>query len=144
MANLPTRDDLIGQHAALRALLADATREARRLRAEEDGAERSFALAIVALRKGLAAHNDAEEALLTPLLATQDRAGVLRAQRMLEEHGAEHALFVRLLDRTLLVVAAKMDALAEDLEAHMQAEERTFLSPVVFATKRDTSADSAK
>lgn len=132
MPSVATRDELLAQHTALRRLSAAAVREARRLRAGNEGADREFALAISGLRRALATHNEAEEGLLSPLLATQDRAGALRAQRMLEEHAAEHALSVSLLDHTLVAVAAKIEELAETLDAHMQAEERTFLSPVVF------------
>lgn len=117
-------------------MLSVAVRGAARVRAEEPEAEHAFALALGTLRAALVTHNADEQALLEPLLAGQDRAGVLRHLRLLEEHAAEHDLFEHLLDRTLTSVAAHMDELAADLDAHMLAEERTFLSPIVF---RDAS-----
>jgi hypothetical protein len=51
---------------------------------------------------------------------------------MLEEHVAEHAAFWDLLAGPASEVAARMDELLEELDAHMAAEERTFLSPLVL------------
>ncbi|MEO8702775.1 MAG: hypothetical protein ABI867_22210 [Kofleriaceae bacterium] len=47
---------------------------------------------------------------------------------MLEEHLAEHAAFWELLCGSRAEVAGRIEELAEELEAHMVAEERTFLS----------------
>jgi hypothetical protein len=51
---------------------------------------------------------------------------------MLEEHVAEHAAFWELLSGTQAEVAERIGELAEELDAHMAAEERTFLSPVTL------------
>jgi hypothetical protein len=66
---------------------------------------------------------------------------------MFEEHVAEHAAFWVLLSGTRAEVAARIEELADQLDAHMAAEERTFLAP---ATLRDdvlsarTAAEPAK
>lgn len=54
------------------------------------------------------------------------------AERMLEEHAAEHAAFWQRIEAPRQVVAANMDELSEELDAHMAAEERTFLSPLIL------------
>ena len=51
---------------------------------------------------------------------------------MLEEHVAEHAAFWEMLTGSTVEVAARMDELIDELDAHMAAEERTFLSPLVL------------
>jgi hypothetical protein len=51
---------------------------------------------------------------------------------MLDEHLAEHAAFWELLAGTPAEVAARMDDLADQLDSHMAAEERTFLAPVTL------------
>ena len=51
---------------------------------------------------------------------------------MLEEHVAEHSAFWDYLKGTRGEVADKISDLAEELDAHMAAEERTFLSPVTL------------
>ena len=58
--------------------------------------------------------------------------GSLMVDRMLEEHVAEHAAFWELLSGTQAEVAERIGELAEELDAHMAAEERTFLSPVTL------------
>ena len=55
---------------------------------------------------------------------------------MLEEHVAEHAAFRELLVGTAEDVAARMDDLVDELDAHMAAEERTFLNAAVLVTTR--------
>jgi hypothetical protein len=51
---------------------------------------------------------------------------------MFEEHAAEHASFREAMTGSALAIAARMAELAEDVDAHMAAEERTFLSPGVL------------
>ena len=51
---------------------------------------------------------------------------------MLEEHAGEHVAFQAALTGTDHEVAAGMADLCEEVDAHMAAEERTFLSPGVL------------
>jgi hypothetical protein len=51
---------------------------------------------------------------------------------MLEEHFAEHTAFWETLAGSAADVASRMDDLVDRLDAHMAAEERTFLSPLVL------------
>ncbi len=88
---------------------------------------------LVRLREAFADHNRSEELLLEPFLAASDAWGPLRVERMLEEHRAEHAVFAERICGAIAVVAAGFADLGEELEAHMAAEERTFLSPRVLA-----------
>jgi hypothetical protein len=62
--------------------------------------------------------------------ARSDRQAAL--PRMREEHVAEHAAFWELLSGTPDDIAARIDDLVEEIDAHMLAEERTFLSPVTL------------
>lgn len=48
---------------------------------------------------------------------------------MFEEHAGEHAAFWTLLSGTRAEVAARIEELADLLDAHMAAEERTVLAP---------------
>jgi iron-sulfur cluster repair protein YtfE (RIC family) len=93
-------------------------------------------LALAQLRSDFDEHNRTETSLLLPLLlrASQgrDTRGTQLAERMLEEHVAEHAAFWRRIEAPPDDVAANMDELSEELDAHMAAEERTFLSPLIL------------
>jgi hypothetical protein len=51
---------------------------------------------------------------------------------MLEEHAAEHAAFWQRIEAPRHDIAANMDELLEELDAHMAAEERTVLSPLIL------------
>jgi iron-sulfur cluster repair protein YtfE (RIC family) len=93
-------------------------------------------LALARLRADFDEHNRTETGLLLPLLlhASQGRGtrGTLLAERMLEEHAAEHAAFWQRIEAPHHEVAANIEELADELEAHMAAEERTFLSPLIL------------
>jgi hypothetical protein len=54
----------------------------------------------------------------------------LLIDRMVEEHVAEHAVFIDLM--TGGDAPDRIDEIVELLDAHMAAEERTFLSPVTL------------
>jgi acetoin utilization protein AcuB len=51
---------------------------------------------------------------------------------MLEEHAAEHAAFWRRIEASRHDIAANIEELSDELDAHMAAEERTFLSPLIL------------
>jgi iron-sulfur cluster repair protein YtfE (RIC family) len=122
---------LLEQHARLRDLAGAAlSAAARRLAA--DGPTSAFHQSIVDLRRALAEHNVCEEAFLSPMLHADTTMGAARVKRMMEEHVAEHAAFRAAIQGDDLEVARGLPDLVEELEAHMQAEERTFLSPAVL------------
>ena len=109
-------------------------------RAAEDAAHRlltgtddlaPFRLALTELRDAFAQHNISEEELLWHMLSDADAWGAARVRLMIEEHVGEHcAMRAALVDE--LDVASRMRDLAEELLAHMDAEERTFLDPSVL------------
>lgn len=97
---------------------------------EVGGAELDRALEI--LRDEFAVHNATESRVIGELLHGPAEWGSLLIDRMLEEHVAEHAAFWDLLSGTRSEVAARIADLADELEAHMAAEERTFLAPITL------------
>jgi len=126
------RKQLIAQHDEIRAHLNACSIWARRLRdGEPVHAELDAALA--ALRQDFMAHNATETELVRPLLRDSPHWGTLLIDRMLEEHVAEHAAFWDVLSGATAEIAGRIDELIEELDAHMAAEERTFLSPLVLA-----------
>jgi iron-sulfur cluster repair protein YtfE (RIC family) len=126
-----TRTTLLAQHEQLRCLLDTCTRLAQEQRAGEPvTAELDKALA--ELRDEFADHNQMETAVIADLLHGPAAWGSLLIDRMLEEHVAEHAAFWELLSGTQAEVAERIGELAEELDAHMAAEERTFLSPMTL------------
>jgi iron-sulfur cluster repair protein YtfE (RIC family) len=125
------RTTLLAQHEQLRLLLEICTRLARQQRdGEPVTAELDQALA--ELRDEFADHNRMETALVAELLQGPAAWGTQMVDRMLEEHVAEHAAFWELLSGTRAEVAERIGELAEELDAHMFAEERTFLSPMTL------------
>jgi hypothetical protein len=73
-----------------------------------------------------------ETAVIAELLQGPAAWSTQMVDRMLEEHVAEHAAFWELLSGTRDEVAERIGELAEELDAHMSAEERTFLSPLTL------------
>jgi iron-sulfur cluster repair protein YtfE (RIC family) len=125
------RTTLLAQHDAIRQKLETCTSLARLHRA---GFEVSSELdaALERLRDDLAQHNQTETAIIGQLLQGPAAWGSLLIDRMLEEHVAEHAAFWDILSGTHVEIAERIDDLAEEIDAHMMAEERTFLSPVTL------------
>jgi hypothetical protein len=126
------RRKLIEQHDRIRAHLDACSVLARRLRSGEP-VHAVLDDALARLRADFAEHNVTETELVGPLLRGSARWGEVLVDRMLEEHVAEHAAFWELLGGSPHDVAYRIDYLVEDLDAHMAAEERTFLSPLVLA-----------
>jgi len=125
------RTALLDQHARIRRHLELCTSLAHRHRAGHDvGSELDEALG--RLRGDFSDHNQTETAIIGELLHGPAAWGSLLVDRMLEEHVAEHAAFWEILSGTRAEIAARFDELAEELDAHMAAEERTFLSPVTL------------
>jgi hypothetical protein len=123
-----TRELLLAQHDRLRAQIATCTRLAK-LFASGLVPASELDLALDVLRADFAVHNETETAAISRLLHGPAAWGALLIDRMLDEHVAEHAAFWELLSGSLSEVASRIDELAEQLDAHMAAEERTFLSP---------------
>jgi hypothetical protein len=125
------RSLLLAQHERLRALLLDTEALARRFVA---AAEVATALdrSLAELRAAFDEHNKFEASLLEPMLLETDAWGPARLARMVEEHTEEHKVFATFLARRVHEVAPEMPDFAEELLAHMEAEERTFLSPKVL------------
>jgi hypothetical protein len=83
------------------------------------------------LRDAFSEHNELEQSLLEPMLRASGAWGPARIARMLEEHAAEHVAFGAFLQRPLAEIARGMVDFVEEIDAHMAAEERTFLSSAV-------------
>jgi iron-sulfur cluster repair protein YtfE (RIC family) len=123
---------MLEQHAGLRRRVDRcAELSVRLLRGE--AVEVELAAELAHLREQFGAHVDAEERLLEPALSASDAWGPLRVGRMIEEHEAEHHAFTERLVGDTRAVAARFAEFAEELDAHIAAEERTFLSPKVLA-----------
>jgi iron-sulfur cluster repair protein YtfE (RIC family) len=118
---------LLAQHERIRLLLKTCIRLAKQH--PPDG---ELDIALQQLRDELGEHNRAETEIIGQLLRGPAAWGSLLVDRMFEEHVAEHAAFWELLSGTQAEVAGRIDDLAEELEAHMAAEERTFLSPLTL------------
>ena len=125
------REILLAQHQLLRDDIARCRFLASRL-CDGEFVQEEFDQAVEQLRTDFLKHNDTEAALIQPLLAQSPQWGALLVDRMLEEHVAEHGAFWDLISRAPTDVAQRIDELVEDLGAHMDAEERTFLSSVVL------------
>jgi iron-sulfur cluster repair protein YtfE (RIC family) len=125
------RTTLLAQHDALRQKLEACTGLAKLHRAGQE-VTRELDAALGQLRDELAQHNQTETAIIGQLLHGPAAWGSMLVDRMLEEHVAEHAAFWEILSGTHVQIADRIDDLAEELDAHMLAEERTFLSPVTL------------
>lgn len=131
MTATEARNSLLAQHDRLRTLLDLCTRLARQHCAGE-AVVAELDEALGRLRDEFADHNRDETAIIAELLQGPAAWGALLVDRMVEEHVAEHAAFWELLSGTHGEVAQRIDELAEELDAHMAAEERTFLSPLTL------------
>jgi iron-sulfur cluster repair protein YtfE (RIC family) len=126
-----TRHLLLEQHGRLRRQMEQAMRLASRLLTGED-VVLELRAALAELRATFLEHNESEEALLEPVLSFTDAWAPQRIERMVREHKEEHAMMREDLTGNEYDVARRLADVAEELEAHMQAEERTFLSPSVL------------
>ena len=132
------RTQLLRQHEWLREIMAAAVAHGERLLQGEPATE-ELLRALTELREAMAEHNRDEEAMLENELRDADAWGPLRVARMFEEHRAEHATMRDALAGTETEVAHRLADVFEQLEAHMAAEERTFLSSAVL---RDDMIDA--
>ena len=125
------RAKLLSQHDGIRTGLARCTSLAHSVLVGSSTAD-ELEFALEQLRHEFVAHNATESELVGELLLGLVHRGPLLIDRMLEEHLAEHAEFLEKLAGTASEVASRIVDLVEELEAHMAAEERTFLSPLVL------------
>ena len=125
------RTQLLRQHEWLREIMAAAVALGERL-VQGKAVREELVRALTELREALAEHNRDEEAMLENELRDADAWGPLRVARMFEEHRAEHATMRDALAGTETEVAHRLADVFEQLEAHMAAEERTFLSSAVL------------
>jgi len=126
-----TRLLLLAQHDRLRGHVETCTRLARLYRDGHDTG-RDLDVALERLRQEFNEHNEAETTVIRKLLHGPAAWGSLLVDRMLEEHVAEHAAFWELLSGTRAEVVARIEDFADEVDAHMAAEERTFLAPVTL------------
>jgi iron-sulfur cluster repair protein YtfE (RIC family) len=122
------RAKLLDQHDQLRNHMATCVRLAVMFR-DGESVTADLDVSLDLLRRSFAEHNETEQAIIARLLGGPAQWGVKMIERMVEEHIAEHAAFWELLSGTRTEVAMRIQDLAEELDAHMAAEERTFLSP---------------
>ncbi|HEX3761029.1 MAG TPA: hemerythrin domain-containing protein [Kofleriaceae bacterium] len=131
MTATEARTTLLAQHEHLRRRLDACAGLAWQQRTgESTPSELDEALA--QLRDEFADHNQIETTMIVDLLHGPAAWCWQLIDRMLEEHVAEHAAFWRLLSGTPAEVAKHIDELADELDAHLSAEERTFLNPMTL------------
>jgi len=125
------RRSLLEQHDRIRAHLSGCSVLAHRL-LDGEPVQDDLDAALGQLRADFVEHNLLEAAVVRPMLHDGAARGALLVDRMFEEHVAEHSAFWAALAGPTLDVAGRMDDLVDELDAHMAAEERTFLSPQVL------------
>jgi ribosomal 50S subunit-associated protein YjgA (DUF615 family) len=125
------RTQLLRQHDWLREIMAAVVALGERL-LQGEAITDDLLHALTELREALAEHNRDEQAMLENELRDADAWGPVRVARMLEEHRAEHEAMRELLAGTESEVAHRLADFSEQFEAHMAAEERTFLSSAVL------------
>lgn len=123
------RELLLEQHVRLRALLVEAAALARRQVAGEP-VEAALESAVDRARQTFDEHNRFESSLLGPFFEAAGITGVLRLERMVAEHCEEHDAFSAFLRRPATELAPELADFVEELDAHIDAEERTFLAPL--------------
>lgn len=128
MTPAEARSLILTQHAGLRALLETAVRLAR-LHVAGAVIEDELEAVVAAIRVAFAEHNLFETRLLVPMLGGVDAWGPKRIERMLTEHLEEHRVIEAFLARPARDVVPDLADFVEEIDAHMLAEERTFLSP---------------
>jgi hemerythrin-like domain-containing protein len=125
------RARLLEQHQGLRDRLELVHGLVRQYASGEAVAE-ALGAAVAGVATAFDEHNAFEETLLTPMLAATDGFADVRIARMVGEHTEEHRAFSAFLASPLSEVATGWADFAEEIAAHMEAEERTFLHPWVL------------
>lgn len=120
--------ELKAQHDALRGMMTRCEELANELDAGRMGPTQLLR-EVARLRLAFDAHNQFEEQLLRPVLLDADWFGEVRVARMIEEHVEEHRSMRQQLGTT---VTSELREVIENLRAHLEAEERYFLSKRVL------------
>jgi hypothetical protein len=115
---------LADQHANLRDMMDRCEELADALDAERI-APGVLVREVARLRLAFDAHNKLEEELLRPVLLDAEWLGAVRVSRMAEEHAHEHRSLGQQLGSA---VTSQLRAVVASLRAHLDDEERTFLS----------------
>jgi hypothetical protein len=120
--------ELAAQHDILRGMMDRCEQLADELDAGRMG-PLQLTREVARLRLAFDAHNRFEEQLLRPVLLATDSFGEVRVEHMVEEHVGEHrAIRIQLgSDAT-----ADLRAVISSLRAHLDAEERYFLTARVL------------
>jgi NADPH-dependent ferric siderophore reductase len=120
--------ELMAQHAKLREMMERC--EALADEADANG-DPSIQLTreVAKLRLAFDAHNQFEEQLLRPVLLAQDAFGEVRIAQMVDQHVGEHRV---IRSRLHSWVTGELREVIENLRAHLEAEERYFLSARVL------------
>jgi hypothetical protein len=116
--------ELADQHAKLRDLMGRCEELADALDAERIAPD-PLLRAVGRLRLAFDAHNRFEEELLRPVLLDAEWLGAVRVSRMVEDHAEEHRAIRQQLGSA---PTAELRAVIAGLRAHLDDEERTFLS----------------
>jgi hemerythrin-like domain-containing protein len=119
--------ELLRQHEALRAIADTCEQLADEVDAGR-GEVGTLVREVAKLRAAFTVHNQFEEQVLRPILATIDAFGEVRIDRMVADHVVEHRALASQLDAP----TAALRATLETLRAHLAAEERYFLSARVL------------
>lgn len=122
------RAQLLHQHQDIRAL-ADKCQAMAAGLADLDALPMDLTREVARLRFAVMAHNQLEDSILKPALLGADAFGDVRVSQMAEQHIAEHDALRGKLEQ---VTAGQLRDTVASLRAHMDHEERTFLSPRVL------------
>jgi len=117
--------ELLAQHEKLREMMSTCDQLADELDAD-GGDAADLTREVARVRIAFDAHNRHEEALLRPVLESTDAFGDVRIDQMVTAHVEEHRVL-----RSHLGLWTATSALREvlaDLRAHLEAEERYFLT----------------
>ena len=119
---------LVSQHQALRLLMDECDRLADELETI-GGTPVTLSQNVAELRRAFEAHNQFEETVLRPILREADAFGEVRIDRMIADHLGEHR---EMRDRLSEGPIADLRTAVAQLRAHLDAEERYFVSPRVL------------
>ncbi|HWU91568.1 MAG TPA: hemerythrin domain-containing protein [Kofleriaceae bacterium] len=120
--------ELAAQHDTLRGLM-DRCEEIADAVDAGDAGPMQLTREVARLRIAFDVHNRFEEELLRPVLLAGDAFGEVRIDRMVEDHvGEHHAMRTRLGSSA----TAELRAVIESLRAHLDSEERYFLTAKVL------------
>ncbi|HEU4731093.1 MAG TPA: hemerythrin domain-containing protein [Kofleriaceae bacterium] len=116
--------ELSRQHAELRAQMERCEDLADELDADKI-APSKLLREVARLRRAFDEHNQFEEELLRPVLLDTEWLGAVRVSHMMEEHVREHRSMRKQLGTA---ATSELRAVIANLRAHLEDEERYFLS----------------